>query len=88
MEDYIHRLSIYQKPDLDNVKEVTSAEYYYDPRCHLSTHSQLINDYETMEAFRGWIEDNAHLIKVSEIIMSCLSDPQMTDQELFIITCR
>lgn len=63
MEEYIKRLSIYQKPDLENVEEVTSAEYYYDPRCHLSTHEQLINDYETMNAFKGWIEDNKHLIK-------------------------
>lgn len=67
MEEYIKRLSIYQKPDLENVEEVTSAEYYYDPRCHLSTHEQLINDYETMNAFKGWIEDNKHLIKVRKI---------------------
>lgn len=64
MEAHLQRLSMYKKPDLDNVKEITSAEYYYDPQCHLSTHEQLINDHETLETFRGWIEENPQIIKV------------------------
>ncbi len=64
MEDIIHRLSEFHKPDLDNVKEVTSAEYYYDPYSHITMHEQIVNDIETVETYRGWIEDNQHIIKV------------------------
>lgn len=64
MEEYIQRLYEYKKPDLSNIDEPTSAEYYYDPRAHLSTHEMLINDHTTMSIFRGWIEDNHEFIKV------------------------
>lgn len=66
MEGLIKRLSLFKKPDLDNVEQITSAEYYYDPQCHLSAHEQIMNDYETLETFKGWIEENPHIIKVRD----------------------
>lgn len=64
IEEYIKRMSLFKKPDLENFEEITSAEYYYDPQCHISTHEQIVNDHETLEIFKGWIEENPQIIKV------------------------
>lgn len=61
------KLSLYSPPDLENVTELTSAEYHYDPQCHISTHEEIINDVETIETFRYWINNYSHIIKVRAI---------------------
>lgn len=75
MEELISRLSLFKKPNLENVGEVTSAEYYYDPQSHLSTHEQIVNDTDTLETFREWIEENPHIIKVQIYFRNSFRSP-------------
>ena len=64
MEEYIKGLSGFKKPDLKNVRELTSAEYYYDPHTHITTHDAFVSDQIVMSTFRSWIKENEKFIKV------------------------
>lgn len=68
MEEYLNRLASYKKPEIKKLDEVSSAGYYYDPYSHIATHEHFINDYDTVEKYRKWIENNKHLIKVRNFI--------------------
>ena len=74
------KLSLFSPPDLENVKEVTSAEYHYDPQCHISTHEEIINDVETIETFRYWINNYSHIIKVRATFLEIVSDSYVNDR--------